>query len=364
MPRLAFVLLFLLIAGCSDAARPTAAPAVVRPSLSPTAAPSAPPVIVPTIAYIVAPEQMTTDYPVFLQRPGEAPTQVASGVQLAAASNMLLTTKFPPGTVTATTVADGRTYFEDSEVQGESPQKAVLVGTTLYMATSRRIIAVEPSGNSRTLPLPSALPTTTPKCPPVSPFVPDLSRTLLLAIAAAQGHVFAYVATPTNGAIVDLQDGRRLDLIDAGYALSMTTGTDNKLYAATVDSCRSSTVVVRRIDPATMREEAALGSGRPPRPIGMQLIAATGGAVYLHESTDTTAQLLRVDVAGSSPIALPPDSGLFSAAAPDGTLYFFGGRARNAVTRFDPNTASVTTVNAAQGPAGSFIGALFFSPSR
>jgi hypothetical protein len=307
---------------------------------------------------------MTTDYPVFLQRPGEAPTQVASGVQLAAASNVLLTTKYPPGTVTATTVSDGRTYFEDSEVQGDSPQKAALVGGILYLANYRRIIAIDPSGGSRTLPLPSALPTTNPKCPPISRFVPDLNRSILWAISATQGDVFVYVASPTNGAIVDLHDGRRLDLIDAGAALSMTAGSDNKLYAATVDSCRSSTVVVRRIDPATMREEAAVDTGLASRFIGTQLIAAAGGGLYLHENTDTTAQLLRVDVAGSSPITLPPDSGLFSAAAPDGTLYFFGGRARNVVTRFDPNTATVTTVDAAQGPAGSFIGALFFPPSR
>jgi len=319
---------------------------------------------VPTIAYVVGPDLTTKDYPVFLQRPGEAPTQVASGVQLAGTSNVLLTTKYPPGTVTATTVIDGRTYFEDSEVQGESPQKAVLAGASLYMATSRRIIAVDPSGGSRTLPMPLALPTTAPKCAPTTNFGYDPTRSFLYAIAAVQGHVFVYVASPTNGAIVDLQDGRRLDLLDAGSALAMTTGSDNKLYAATVDSCRSSTVVVRRIDPTTMREEATVDTGRPPRPIGMQLIAAAGGGLYLHEVTDTSAQLLRVDAVRSSPIVLPPDSGLSITAAPDGTLYLFGGRARNAVTRFDPNTVTVTTVEAAQGPLGSFIGALFFSPGR
>lgn len=362
--RPAFVLSLLLIAACSDAALPTATTPVAQPSVSPTTAPTGPPVIVPTIAFVVGPDLKTMDHPVFLQRPGEAPMQVASGVQLTAASNVLLTTKYPPGTVTATTVTGGRTYFEDFEVQGESPQKAAVVGEILYLATSRRIIAVDPSGSSRTLPVPSALPTTAPKCPPIRRFGYDPSRSFLYAIAAAQGHVFVYVASPTNGQIVDLQDGRRLDLIDAGYALSMITGSDDKLYVATVDSCPSSTVVVRRIDPATMREEAAVDSGRPPRPGRMHLIAAHGGGVYLLETTDTTTQLLRVDVAGSSPTALPPDSGSFSAAAPDGTLYLFGGRARNIVTRFDPATSTLTRVDAARGPAGSFVGALFFLRRR
>ena len=289
---------------------------------------------------------------------------VASGVQITAASNVLVTTKFPPGTVTATTVPDGKTYFEDSEVQGDSPQKGILSGDTLYLATYRRIIAVDPSGTSRTIPLPSARPTTTPRCSPARGLNYDPTRSQLMAIAAVYGHVFVYVSSPTNGAIVDLQDGRRLDLIDAGYALAMTAGSDSKLYAATVDTCRSSTVVVRRIDPATMREEGTIDTGRAPRPVGMRLIATTGGGVYLHDVTDTSAQLLRVDVDGSQPISLPQDSGSLSVAAPDGTLYLFGGRARNVITRFDAKTGTVVTVDAAQGPAGSTIGALFFSSSR
>lgn len=163
-----------------------------------------------------------------------------------------------------------------------------------------------------------------------------------------------------NGVIVDIHDGGRIDHVDAGHALAMTTGNDGKLYAATVGACQGSTVIVRRIDPVTMRQEAAINTGRVPAVLWTRLIAAVGGATYLHEVTATAATLLRIDGASVSTISLPLDSGIFSTAAPDGTIYLYGGRARSVVTRFDPATASLVVVDAAQGPSGATVGALFF----
>ncbi len=348
----------VLLVACTGGGSQTSLASPDALSASPTPPPTTQPLIVPTIAYVMGPDLMSTDYPVFVKRPGEPSKQVASGVQLASVSNVLLTTKYPPGTVTATTVPEGRTYFEDTEVQGDSPQKAALAGDVLYLANHRRIIAVDPSGSVRTVPLPSALPVTTPRCPPRRGLGYDPSRSLLWAITAAHGHVFVYVASPTNGAVVDLQDGRRLDLVDAGHALAMVAGSDGKLYVATVDACASSTVIVRRIDPLTMREEAATDTRRAQTGSRMGLVASAAG-IYLHV-VGASAELLRIEGPGVSAIALAPDSGEFSAAAPDGTIYLFGGRARNAVTRIDPTTGTLVAVDAARGPAGPLIGALFF----
>lgn len=349
----------VLLVACTGVGGQTSLASPDALSASPTHLPTTQPLIVPTIAYVMGPDLMSTDYPVFVKRPGEPPKQVASGVQLTSVSNVLLTTKYPPGTVTATTVPEGKTYFEDTEVQGDSQQKAAMAGDVLYLANHRRIIAVDPSGNVRTVPLPSAMPVTTPGCPQRRGGLSyDPSRSLLWAITAANGHVFVYVASPTNGAVVDLQDGRRLDLVDAGHALAMAAGSDGKLYVATVDACASSTVIVRRIDPLRMREEAATDTRRTPTGSRMGLVASAAG-IYLHV-VGAAAELLRIEGPRVSAIALAPDSGEFSAAAPDGTIYLFGGRARNAVTRIDPTTGTLVAVDAARGPAGSLIGALFF----
>ena len=116
------------------------------------------------------------------------------------------------------------------------------------------------------------------------------------AIAAANGHLYAFVSTYVNGAIVDLTDGRRLDLPESGPALAMTSGSDGKLYALTVDQrCNTNTPVVRRIDPATMREEAAIDTHRPLGFDGIDLVGGRGGATYVHAVTATSAELLRVD---------------------------------------------------------------------
>ena len=57
---------------------------------------------------------------------------------------------------------------------------------------------------------------------------------------------------------------------------------------------------------------------------------------------------------------MPPDSGLFSSAAPDGSIWLFGGRARNVLSRFDPAIGQVAHVAGADAPDGAFVGAVLF----
>src|SRR5712691_770019 len=99
-----------------------------------------------------------------------------------------------------------------------------------------------------------------------------------------------------------------------------------KLYALTIDQrCNTNTPMVRRIDPTTMREEAVVDTHRRLGFDNIELVAGKGGPTFVHAVTDSAAELLRIDPSGVTAIPLPPDSGLLAAAAPDGSIYLFGG---------------------------------------
>jgi hypothetical protein len=316
--------------------------------------------VLPAIAYVmVGPGSTTTDdRPAYVRLPGAAPAQLGVGMLLAAAGDRILLLRFD-GHIQAFRAGAQPVLLHDRFAQGERPN-GVVVGDVLYELRSSGIVATDASGTMRNIALPAARPTDDVKFCEIRKGLFDPRASAGRAIAAANGHLYAFVSTYVNGAIVDLTDGRRLDLLESGPALAMTSGSDGKLYALTVDQrCNTNTPVVRRIDPATMREEAAIDTQRP---LGFDGIALVGGrgATYVHAVTATSAELLRVDPTAVTTISLPPDSGLLAAAAPDGAIYVFGGRARNIVTRFDPATSAVATIDEARGPDGSFIQALLF----
>jgi streptogramin lyase len=141
----------------------------------------------------------------------------------------------------------------------------------------------------------------------------------------------------------------------------MVAGTDGKLYAITAEQkCGSHQLIVRRIDPITMREEASIVTARTFPFDRIELVSSAAGTTYAHLVTDVGAEFLRVDMRSVTPIALPPDSGLMTGAAPDGSIWLFGGRARNTLSRFDPATGRVDRVPAADAPDGAFVGAVVF----
>ena len=141
----------------------------------------------------------------------------------------------------------------------------------------------------------------------------------------------------------------------------MTAGTDGKLYAITADQdCGAHRLIVRRIDPIAMREEASIDLGRTFPFVRIAIVSSTAKTTYAHLVTDNGAELLRIEAQSITPIALAPDSGLFSSAAPDGSIWLFGGRARNAISRFDPATGFVERMPGFDAPDGAFVGAVVF----
>ena len=318
-------------------------------------------IIVPTMSYVVSPDTRTDDAPIYLRRPGtNEDIHIADGMVVRGVSPDVLLVVRGDGHALAYRVRERASLFSDRALRSGQTE-AFVVGNALYEYSYDELVAIDARGEARSLSLPSAIETTVGPCEPLKGPRIDPRASGLRAIASADGHLFAYVSTLGNGAIVDLDNGRRLDLIDAGTALGMVTGTDGKLYALTIDGrCAANHLMVRRIDPTTMRQETAIDIGHGLPVTRIALIAATPGGTYVHEVTDTGAQLLRVESTVVTAIPLPADSGLFEAAAPDGTLYLFGGRARNVVTRFDPGTGTTETLDATKAPDGSFVAALFF----
>jgi hypothetical protein len=315
----------------------------------------------PTIAYVmVGPDPVKSgDRPAYLRFPGAVPASLGTGYYLrAAGDDVLLMLRFN-GHIQAYRARANPVLLYDRMAEGEVPGGLEL-GGVMYELQHGGLVATDPSGVSRPIALPAAQPTDSVAFCEIRKMLINPRASSGNAIAVANGHLFAFVSTFVNGAIVDLTDGRRLDLPESGAAISMTTGADGKLYALTVDGrCNANRPVVRRIDPATMREEAAIDTQRP---LGFDRIELVGGhgATYVHAVTDKTAELLRVDANAVHAIPLPADSGLLAAAAPNGAIYVFGGRARNVVSRFDPVTRATSEVDDLRAPDGSFVQALLF----
>jgi hypothetical protein len=351
----------VVLGACGDRAAQTGAPAggVSGPQI---AARAASPALVPSIAYVVSPGTTVTDVPVLIRRSGAtAAVRIADGMVVKGVSPDVLLVQRKDGHRLAFRLSDGARQFSDRTPRGGHVAGALTIGDSLYEFTYDELVLVDDRGQHRSLPIPAAVATTTGPCR-LQKGMFDLKASGLYAMASVGGHPYLYVATMGNGAVIDIDGGRRLDLIDAGYALSMTEGSDGKLYALTFDgrSCESNHLMVRRIDVTTLQVDSVidLGRGLPVDRVGF--VAASRGSTYVHEVTATGAQLLRLDGSAVTSITLPADSGLFEAAAPDGTIYLFGGRARNVVSRFDPGTGAVTTVDGARAPDGSFVTAVWF----
>ena len=356
--RLLLLVTLVVLSACGESAQSRAAAAGTY--LPDQAVRTAPPIVAPTIAYVVSPGTRTTDAPVFLRRSGATDVRIADGMVVRGFAPDVLLVQRNDGRAMAFRARDGAMFSERSP-RGGHVRGAIAIGGKLYEFSYDELVVVDQQGGSDALAIPSAIATATGPCR-LQKGMFDLRSSGLYAMASVQGHPYLYVATMGNGAIIDIDGGRRLDLMDAGHALSMAEGSDGKLYALTVDGrCASNHMLVRRIDVTTMRVESVidLGHGLPVEHAGF--VVGSHGSTYIHEVTENSAQLLRIDGTGVTSIPLPTDSGLSEAAAPDGTIYLFGGRARNVVTRFDPITGQVNTVDAAKGPDGSFVNAVFFN---
>ena len=315
----------------------------------------------PTVAYIqVGADQIVReDRPAYLRFPGQAPIQIGKGQQFATAGPQTLLLERFDGQVQAYGVASALTLMYERTNQG-GPPRGIAFGDDVYEIQPGRLVATDKQGVTREVTVPHAIPGAPTGCGNEK-IVLDPKASVVWALAAIGSHLFVFSASPANGAIFDLTDGRRLDLPGSGNALAMTAGTDGKLYAITAEQkCGSHQLVVRRIDPITMYQETLIDTGKALPLVRVDLVSSAAGTTFIHLVTDNGAELLRIEAASVTPIALPPDSGLFSSGAPDGSIWFFGGRARNVLSRLDPATARVEHVIDADAPDGAFVGAVVF----
>jgi hypothetical protein len=354
----------VVLSACGDHASQSGA-AAGQASDPHLAARAASPALLPGIAYVVSPGTTATDVPVLLRRSGAtADVRIADGMVVKGVSPDVLLVQRKDGHRLAFRLSDGARQFSDRTPRGGHVAGALAIGDSVYEFNYDELVVVDDRGQHRSLPIPAAIATTTGPCR-MQKGMFDPKASGLYAMTSVGGHPYLYVATMGNGAVIDLDGGRRLDLLDAGYALSMTNASDGKLYALTFDGrCASNHLQIRRIDVSTMRVDRVidLGHGLPVERAGF--VAGADASTYVHEVTATGAQLLRIDGSGVTSITLPADSGLFEAAAPDGTIYLFGGRARNVVSRFDPGTGAITTVDGARAPDGSFVTAVWFDRDK
>lgn len=360
MHRIRPLAVVLLLVACGSrapqnvaAADQASSVAAVRSAVTPSQ--------VGAVAYVVSADVMTDNVPVYLRIPGAAvDLHVTDGMVVTGiAPDVLLVTR-RDGHVLAYRVGVAARLIDD-RLARDGRADGVVVGSTLYEYSGNWATSIDSAGTARSVALPAALPTTEGPCE-LTKATYDFKASSLNAMASVQGHPYAYVATLANGAVVDLDGGRRLDLPDAGRALAMVTGSDGKLYALTVDSrCATNHLVVRRFDVASLRQEASIDTGRP-LPVSSAGLVTAGEATYVHLVTETQAELLRVSLNNVAPIAVPRDSGFLATGAPDGTVYLYGARARNIISRFDPRSGATTALDGLSGPAGSFIAAVIVRP--
>jgi len=315
----------------------------------------------PTIAYIQvgADPVMREDRPAYLRFPGQPPVRIGDGQQFAAAGpNTLLFERFD-GHVQAYRIGLAPTLLFDRTNQG-GPPRGIVLGDEIYEIEQGRLVATDARGATREVAVPSAIPGAPVLCG-YEKIVLDPKGSVVWGLATVGSHLFVFSATPANGAIFDLTGDRRLDLPGSGNALAMAAGSDGKLYVITAEQkCGSHQLVVRRIDPIAMRQEASIDLGRTFPLVRIAIVSNTAKITYAHLVTDNGAEIVRIDTQSVTPFAMPPDSGLFSSAAPDGSIWLFGGRARNVLSRFDPATGQVAHVAGADAPDGAFVGAVLF----
>jgi hypothetical protein len=315
----------------------------------------------PTIAYIEVGTDpvIREDRPAYLRFPGQAPVEIGSGQQFAAAGPEAVLFERFDGHVQAYRVGQAPTLLYERTNEG-GPPRGIAFGDEIYEIQQGLLVATDAHGATREVPVPPAIPGAPTGCG-YEKILFNPKGSVVWALATVGSHLFAFSASPANGAIFDLTDGRRLDLPGSGSALAMVAGSDGKLYAITADQrCGSHQLLVRRIDPITLRQETSVQTGRTFPFVRVGLVSSSTGATYAHLVTDHGAELLRIDPQSVLPIALPPDSGLFSSAAPDGSIWLFGGRARNILSRLDPAIGRVERIAGADAPDGAFVGAVLF----
>lgn len=346
-----FLGLAIIIGACGGGAaeRPTAVPAAVKAGA----------------AYVVSSGVTPpgADNPAFARLPDASPdVSLGRTLPLAGIGSDALLLLSADGTVRVTRATRPSAPVYTRERVGNLPV-ALATADALYVVEGAAITVVDGGGAIRTVALPVASPggataTCTPQRGRLS------AESSVRSLTAVDSRAYAFVSTWLNGLLVDLANGRTLELPGSGPALSMAAGHDGHLYALTQHpGCDTSNWLVREIDVVAMREVRVIDTGVPGGPyVNLGLVASRAG-VFFHVVGEAVAYLGRVDGVTRDPVVTVPEpAGIRAAGAPDGSIYVFGGRAREVVRRFDPATRSFADVATLRGPPGSFVNAVFFLP--
>lgn len=302
-----------------------------------------------------------SDNPVFARLPDQADDiSLGRTVPVTAIGSNVVLLMSADGSVRAVRVARSPSVPYARERAGNLPV-ALATREAVYVAESGGLTVVDARGVARTQHVPAARPGTASFCVPRRGQI-ETSASSVRSLAAVGSRAIAFASTWLNGLVVDLGDGRMLELPGSGAALSMVGGPNGRLYALTQDpTCDTSNWLVREIDVNGMREERVIDTRVPGGAfVHLELVASRAG-VFLHVVRDDSAQLIRVDgPAPAAPITVPEPAGIRAAGAPDGSIYVFGGRARNVVRRLDPAISTFSEVPGLAGPAGTFVNAVLF----
>jgi len=159
---------------------------------------------------------------------------------------------------------------------------------------------------------------------------------------------FALMSGPASSVVVDLAQGRRLDLDALAPILDVATVLRHA-YVLGVDA-RDPRHALRLLDvdlaTLTFARSATLPISERTAALDGHRIVPTAGGLYVYAAvragTRERSLLFSIDQDfAASPLALPDDLGLDAAGGVDDALYLFGGAARNVITRVEPATGAL-----------------------
>lgn len=174
------------------------------------------------------------------------------------------------------------------------------------------------------------------------------------------------IAATSDGFASELQivgTSTVLPLGGYGWISSVTSAADGQLYvlASKAFSEKESKLDVIVIERDLSGIDAKIPTEMSPSDLlKATLLALPNGDVVAYVTTgdtdrqESTLQVVHAKTAMAA-IKLPSDVGLYATVADDSSIYAFGGRARNNVTKVNVNTGEVAPVPEISAPDGTFV---------
>jgi hypothetical protein len=197
----------------------------------------------------------------------------------------------------------------------------------------------------------------------------DPSRPVITALAPIGDHVFSFSSNGQATQLTDYPSGLTETVAGAAYVPAATPSGDGLLYAATVGFQKDTSLKVLAVDPASLRQVTVADTGWVPNPSDgipqlnlLQLLPTSDGvALFVMERTEKPEivepahlWLVRGNRATESK-PLPERIGIKAACGSDSSILFYGGYARNVVSRLSLQTGEITVAKDMTAPDGTWI---------